>query len=104
MKFSARTQAPPTELVLKLVGRISKKSTSTGTQSEKDFFKRVELKLKEIQRHDTSTGSSPFSETRNHWQSKSHFDMRALQTALVDISVSNTHDCISCALANLSVA
>jgi hypothetical protein len=114
MKFSAHTahtQIPTAMLVLRLQKTISKKSTSMRQQSERDFFKRVQLRLQEIQRHiqmpkepledvdmerkrptspvDTSTGSSPFLETRRHWQSKFHFDMRTLQTALVDNSVSD---------------
>ena len=123
MSGSTRTKAPSV-LVLKLQGIISNKSTSTGTQSEKDFFNRVELKLEEIKRRiqmpkksledvdmewkrptspvDKSTDSSPVSEVRKHWQSVSHFDVRTLQTALGDISVSDTHDGLSGAFGKLS--
>ena len=89
MKFSAHTQTPTTMLVLRLERKISKKSTSMRQQSEKDFFKRVQLRLQEIHRHiqmpkepledtdmesvrttppvDTPEVSSPFTQVRSHW-------------------------------------
>lgn len=87
MKFDRRTQTPTTALVLRLQSKISKKSTSKLPLSEQDFFKRVQLKLKEIEKRmpkeplkdtdmqsvrttspvGTPEVSSPFTEVRAHW-------------------------------------